>query len=197
MPCKPKRLGRKRNESQVRTPVTLHIQRVKQVIFIKSRPDGRKRTHETLQEQRHVILVNVNLTKDFIQKLLYPVTRKDLVYSGRLVALHHRLLSPRVATVIHRLYFFFLRNRKDCRTDLQRIYKIRQEIEFPCFSILLRFRFIIVFRYHNLFILIVTEVIVVAWVVAVPPCNNLLYESHSRVFFPPILLPFRLYRYFV
>ena len=123
VPSKTKRLGRERNESQVRTPVTLHIQCIEQVIFIKGRPNRRKRTHKTLQKQRYIVLINIDFTKDFIQKLLYPVTRKDLIHSGRFVSFHHCLLRPRVATVIHGLCFFLYRNRKNRRTDIQRIYK--------------------------------------------------------------------------
>ena len=76
-----------------------------------------------MQKEWYIVPENIHLPKGFIQKLLDTITRKDFIYSCRLVALHQPLLGMGVFPIIHSLEMFLLRNREDGGSYIQSIYK--------------------------------------------------------------------------
>ena len=98
------RLRVERGETQVDTPLAIHLHRVQQIILIVIRPDLGERADKTLQEKRDVVLEKIDLAESLLQELLHAVAGEHLVHAGGMGAPHHALLRPGLAPIIHRLY---------------------------------------------------------------------------------------------
>ena len=150
-----------------------------------------------MQEQRNVVLENINLFKHLPQKLLNAVAREDFVYPRRLASLHHTLLALRFFSVKDGFYSFFLRNRENGRPDIERINIIDKKVELSLLSVFAGFRLVVVHRENHLLILVIAEVIVIPRVVTLPEGDDLLHKANGGVFFLTVFLFLRFDNHFV
>ena len=62
--------------------MSIDIQCVQQIILVEIGAHGGERADKAVQEQRNIVLEDVDLPEDLIQKLLDAIAREDFIYSG-------------------------------------------------------------------------------------------------------------------
>ena len=124
---------------------------------------------------------DIDLPEHLVQELLDTVSREYLVHASGFRGFYDLLLGLGVFPIVNGLEFLSLRYRQNGLSYLQCINEIHQEVELPRLPLFLGFGLVIVHGEHHLLVLVVSEIVVVARVVALAPLDRVLNENDGRI----------------